>query len=396
MAVFKELAANDFRSNRSFVDQIIDVTQDDISGSSSRQKYQHFVTGGIGPGVTSSLWQTVWDQDFTTETANAVFDMTIGLYASGSIVSSAKLGEDTNGKYLFPSQSMMMREKIFNYRQLAQKFLGDADAQFVSPHGSTTETDKIEAALVISLRRLFARDQVKRETFVMGFYASASTAPLTGNILQGAPSSYQVFSDIGASANKEITFGGQVSTIVDATDITRGVGLMFNDAGVVVLDIEKILAPSQFISGAIDAMRSGTLDIATSHGQTPISSSFVPNFLTSASIDDIVDHIASVRFGSGTLSAMTFQNVTNVNSTIITARLGADEFNYSSNPTYVDEDNRIVVIDEGQEDTQQSFTMLTTLAFYDANDTCLAVAKLSRPIEKNVERDLLLRTRLDF
>jgi hypothetical protein len=396
MAVFKELAANDFKSVRSFVDQIIDVTQDDISGSSSRQKYQHFVTGGVGPGVTSSLWQTVWDQDFTAETSNAVFDMTVGLYASGSIVASAKLGEDTNGKFLFPSQSMMMREKIFNYRQLAQKFLGDADDQFVSPHGSTTESDKIDAALVISFRRLFSRDQVKRETFVMGFYASASTTALTGNMLQGAPSQYQVFSDIGASANKEITFGGQVSTIVDSTNTSRGVGLMFNDAGVVVLDIEKILASVQHISGAIDAMRSGTLDVTTSHGQTPFSSSFVPNFLTSASIDDIVDHIASVRFGSGSLSAMTFQNVTNVNSTIITARLGADEFNYSSNPTYVDEDNRIVVIDEGQEDIQQSFTMLTTLAFYDANDTCLAVAKLSRPIEKSIERDLLLRTRLDF
>lgn len=396
MAVFKELAANDFKSVRSFVDQIIDVTQDDISGSSSRQKYQHFVTGGVGPGVTSSLWQTVWDQDFTAETSNAVFDVTVGLYASGTVVASAKLGEDTNGKFLFPSQSMMMREKIFNYRQLAQKFLGDADGQFVSPHGSTTESDKIDAALVISFRRLFSRDQVKRETFVMGFYASASTTPLTGNMLQGAPSQYQVFSDVGASANKEITFGGQVSTIVDSTNTSRGVGLMFNDAGVVVLDIEKILAGNQHISGAIDAMRSGTLDVGTSHGQTPFSSSFVPNFLTSASIDDIVDHIASVRFGSGSLSAMTFQNVTNVNSTIITARLGADEFNYSSNPTYVDEDNRIVVIDEGQEDTQQSFTMLTTLAFYDANDTCLAVAKLSRPIEKSIERDLLLRTRLDF
>ena len=40
--------------------------------------------------------------------------------------------------------------------------------------------------------------------------------------------------------------------------------------------------------------------------------------------------------------------------------------------------------------------MLTTLAFYDANDVCLAVAKLSRPIEKSIERDLILRTRLDF
>jgi len=77
-------------------------------------------------------------------------------------------------------------------------------------------------------------------------------------------------------------------------------------------------------------------------------------------------------------------------------RAGADEFNYSQNPTFVDSDNRIVVIDSGQEDTQQSFTFITSVGLYDANDNLLAVAKVSRPIEKNSERDLTLRIRLDF
>jgi hypothetical protein len=33
---------------------------------------------------------------------------------------------------------------------------------------------------------------------------------------------------------------------------------------------------------------------------------------------------------------------------------------------------------------------------YDANDNLLAVAKMSRPIEKNDEKDLTVRVRLDF
>ena len=33
---------------------------------------------------------------------------------------------------------------------------------------------------------------------------------------------------------------------------------------------------------------------------------------------------------------------------------------------------------------------------YDANDNLLAVAKLSRPIEKNDEKDITIRVRLDF
>ena len=123
---------------------------------------------------------------------------------------------------------------------------------------------------------------------------------------------------------------------------------------------------------------------------------FIPDFFTSASIDNIVDHIASSRFQSGSLTATTFQNVTNINSTLIFARATADEFNYSSNPTYTDAENRIVVIDEGSEDTQRSFSFPTTVGLYDANDNLLAVAKMSRPVEKNDEKDLTVRIRLDF
>jgi hypothetical protein len=50
----------------------------------------------------------------------------------------------------------------------------------------------------------------------------------------------------------------------------------------------------------------------------------------------------------------------------------------------------------GQEDTQQSFTYVTSIGLYDANDNLLAVAKLSRPVLKNPERDLTLRVRLDY
>ena len=132
------------------------------------------------------------------------------------------------------------------------------------------------------------------------------------------------------------------------------------------------------------------------YGDTTANTTFYPDFLVSASMDNIIDHLATARFQSGTLTAMTFQNITNINSTLIFCRATADEFNYSSNPTYVADDDRVVVIDEGQEDTQRSFTFPTTVGLYDANDNLLAVAKMSRPIEKNDEKDITVRVRLDF
>lgn len=406
MAIYKELSPSDFKSTRSSLSQLIDVLQEDISGSVSRKKYQHFVTGGIGPGVTSSLFQTVYDQDFSLQAANPIYDITIGLYPNSSIVSSSKVGQDSFGKELFPSSSLMMREKMDIYREYAQLLLGSQDQQFIVPPGSTTASGAISAALFISFKRLFSRDQIKRESFVMRFYQTASniafpesaTSYLTGsnlNITSVSGSSF--YTDIGAASNKLIAPGGQFGQIVDSANTARNVGLIFYDSGVVVLDLLKITSGSQFMSGAIDAMTTtGQTILGASGTESGKKAAFSPDFLVSASIDNIIDHIASARFQSGSNTAITFQNITNISSMLVFCQAGADEFNYSSNPSFKDDQNKIVVIDSGQEDTQRSFTYITGIGLYDANDTLLAVGKLSRPIEKNNERQTTLRLRLDF
>lgn len=392
--------------------QLIDVLQEDISGSSSRQAYQQFVTGSVGPGVTSSLFQTVFDQDFTLQTSNAVFDLTIGLQPSGTVVLTSQTGVDSADKELFPSSSLMMREKMDNYRQFAGALLGDNTLSFTAPFDSTEVANEIDVAMFVAVKRLFARDQIKRETFAMRFFQSASavspsgggdTAPIGGNLNfksnlnRTSTSGSSIYTDIGASTNKLTAFGGAVGNIVDSANTARTVGVMFYDRGIAVFDLGKIISGSQFASGTIDAMHPlGQITLGASGTQTAFNSKFIPDFMVSASIDNIIDHLAECRFGSGSNTAITFQNVTNINSTLIFAKLGADEFNYSSNPTYTDSDNRIRVIDVGQEDTQRAFSFVTGIGFYDANDTLLAVAKCSRPIEKNDERDLTIRVRLDF
>lgn len=408
MATFKEILPSDIKTARSFLSQLIDVLQEDISGSTSRRKYQVFVTGGVGPGVTSSLFQTVYDQDFTLQTANPVMDMTVGLFQDGTTVTNAKTGTDAAGKELFPSSSLMMREKMDVYRQMASALLGDSTSAFAAPFDSSDVGNQVDAALFIAFKRLFARDQIKRETFAMKFFQTASftgpntstpaeTFPSPPNLFVTSESGSAIYTDIGAATNKLTAFGGQVGNIVDSANTSRTVGLMFYDRGIAVLDLAKITSASQYMSGNIDAMHPlGTITLGSSGTQTQFSSRFIPDFIVSASIDNIVDHVASCRFGSGSSTAITFQNVTNINSTLIFCRAAADEFNYSSNPTFTDSDNRIQVIDVGQEDTQQSFTMITSVGLYDANDNLLAVAKLSRPIEKSSERDLTLRVRLDF
>ena len=415
MATFKEILPSDIKTSRSFLNQLIDVLQEDVSGSSSRRKYQVFVTGGVGPGVTSSLFQTVYDQDFTLQTANAIFDMTVGLQPGGATELSAQTGVDSAGKELFPSSSLMMREKMDVYRQFAQALLGNNSSVFTSPLDSSNPSDQIDVACFVAFKRLFARDSIKRETFAMRFFQTASAVGPNGqtdpfqspgrgggnnwvpNLNSTSISGSSIYTDIGAATNKLTTFGGQVGNVVDSANTSRNVGLLFYDRGILVLDLAKCTSGSQFVSGTIDAMAPlGNQVLGASGTQTQFVSTFIPDFIVSASIDNIVDHIASCRMSSGSQTAMTFQNITNINSTLIFCRAQADEFNYSSNPTFTDTTNRIVVIDVGQEDTQQSFTYVSSVGLYDANDNLLAVAKLSRPVQKSPERDLTLRVRLDF
>ncbi len=402
MAIYHELTSQDFKSHRSFLSQLIDIIQEDISGSTSRRKYQVFVTGGIGPGVTSSLFQTVYDQDFSLQTSNPLFDMTVGLYYSGSTVQDIKTGEDSTGKLLFPSTSLMMREKIDIYRQHSLALLGDITSRFSAPFGSTTSTDLINEAMFLDFKRLFFRDGIKRETFAIQFYESASSDVLNVNVNRTSEAGLHIYTDVGAASNQETTFGGKVSNIVDSANTNRTVGLLFNDYGMAVFDLNKILSGTQHVSGIISGMSPAAQADAVA-GQSIIgrigantTAKFIPDFMTSGSIDNIVDHLASCRFSSGTLTAMAFQNQTIINSTIVYCTAEPDEFNYSSNPTYVDSDNRIVVIDEGQENIQTSFTMITSVGLYDANNNLLAVGKLSRPVEKNPESKLNLKIRLDW
>jgi uncharacterized protein YpmS len=65
MATFKTISSADIKTTRSNLNQLIDFVEEDISGSNTRKSYQVFVTGtNRDSGVTSSLFQTVYDQNY--------------------------------------------------------------------------------------------------------------------------------------------------------------------------------------------------------------------------------------------------------------------------------------------------------------------------------------------
>ena len=133
--------------------------------------------------------------------------------------------------------------------------------------------------------------------------------------------------------------GGDVGNIVDASNTSRHLGLMFYQEGVTVLNLDAIVSGSQLMSGVISGMNGSAYDDVAA-GQVVMAQKFIPGFLVSGSIDNILDHICETRFGSGSNTVMTYQNNTQINSTLVFCRATADEFNYSTNPTYTTTDGR--------------------------------------------------------
>ena len=414
MPRFKEIAASDIRVGEDLLHQLIDIPQRYVSGSTSRKKRNTFTTGGIGPGITSSLFHTVYDSDYRLQSANPVFDITVGLFSGSDTVRDSAFAQDSVGKLVFPSQSVMMHQKMDVYQQFSQLLLGSADEPFFlsssgrpdEPIGSTGS--RVDEALFISFRRSFARDRIKAQTFAMRFFTTASLTDHphseSYNLFKTSETGSEIFTDVGANATARTEFSGRVGNIIDAAASNSTVGSLFHRQGVAVLDLSRITSGSQHVSGVIDAMNStspgerapiGTMVIGSSGSGNP-KAKFIPDLMVSASIDDILDHICSCRFSSGSETAITFQNTTEINSTLIFCRATADEFNYSTNPTYIDDDNAIQVLEAGSESIQQSFSYVTSVGLYDAHDNLLAIAKLSRPVEKSNDKDLTFRIRLDF
>ena len=275
---------------KSYVRQFVDILQSDIkSEASTRKKYEVFVTGGLDQSpVRSSLYQTVFDQDFTLSTANPLLDVTIGTFSEDVTVTNVNgesvpiprvCGEDFSydaaGKITgFNNNELMIREKVNIYRQYAQNLLGNPDAFFVAPHGefvtATNNAKRINAAFFINIKRLFTRDNIFKGSFSMKLYKngsfllndfrneanehgeSISNLDVSPTLFVNDENDFTTISDSLVGSNLSVSpVAGEVSTLTNQDG--EYVGLIYYDKGIIVLDIESVFNGNQLLRGIIDS-----------------------------------------------------------------------------------------------------------------------------------------------
>ena len=111
------------------------------------------------------------------------------------------------------------------------------------------------------------------------------------------------------------------------------------------------------------------------------------SFLTGATIQQSCDYALRHRINN-----LTFNNTTELNSTVYFCRANNSEFNYSANPTYLSSSKMRVK----NTVTDDPVSYITTVGLYSPDNELLAVAKLSEPLKKTPQNELTVRVRLDY
>jgi len=419
---FTQFDNNQKKTVESNLFQVIDVIQSDISGSGNRRKYESFLSSSGQTELTSSLYQTVYDQSFTLQTANPVLDMSVGLFhfdktlengnkRDNLVTAATDYSLNSNGQPTFsPSETVMMREKINIYRQYANLLLGNAESAFGLGDNATIDVPSapnsdlvFDACYFMNVKRLFSRDGIRPETFAIRLYENMDSTVVypDTNIDKPGEGAY-IIADIGGNSTTNVTSAGyRFSWLVQAAAVENVVGIIFYEPGIVVLNLGQgtsgaasgskynELQPVEAIE-PLDAL-DGSLAFATMDSQGTTNHKVYPDLYVQGSIDDIVDHVASTRFGSGQLTAMAFQNQTNIQSSIYICRSHISSYNVSNNPTWLPSMTSIA-----SGNTANWFTYITSVALLDDTGEVVAVAKLNRPVYKSQESEVSIRIRLDF
>ncbi len=183
----------------------------------------------------------------------------------------------------------------------------------------------------------------------------------------------RVFNLVSGSLN----IGSAASSTINSYTASNGQGwgLFYPDLGIILLN---------------PAALSASVDV----GLQPASSS----------VASIYHLTREANFGGTALfnsisGGMDFQvrRAENVSSTYYFVRANSKEFNYSNNPSYISSSagtEGVTLFSLYSNTSPKSY--VTSVGLYDSNNVLMAVAKLSKPIEKSFEKEIAVRVKLDF
>jgi len=342
-STYKHFLSSDATSTRTLLHESIPLTGTIVSGTYGGNT----VAIGSEPHIKTfshGMFQSIYDYPHLSSSANHIFDISVGVTGS----SSAKL-------------TVQASKKVNMYAQMAQMLVGHDVNGNVRPFdadGDLSAGTKHGDVVFISLSRLLVKDEVKKGSFSM---VVATASAYSQAAAKGAAIT---ITDSGAATSyKTNSPAGEYGILKHGA---TNVGLLYYQAGVAVL------TGSVFGNGIIN--------------EGGAASAKFTGAITGSTINTLANGIRN------RLVNMTFNNTTELNSTVYFCRANHNEFNYSSNTSYLS--GSTIRVKNVRSDAPRSY--ITTVGLYSPDNELLAVAKLSEPLRKDPTNEVTLRVRLDY
>ena len=276
------------------------------------------------------------------------------------------------------------------YLQYKNILLDPADDMFTFGNNSPNHI------YVINIQRARLREQLDPGNWLITLSGSHGKFTFIDDSLQtlSAKSSFSKSGRIFNVVSGSLT-GISGSTIVTPSSSQgKGFGLVYPDLGIIVLNPDAIVPTVGFESASAGFGCGSSQDFTYSTVNTAIPFGPFTGSLTSNSGKgrEQRNHDAllrSIKLG-GDFQARSAETIS---STHYFVRLRNKDFNYTNNPTFYNNTNGQILNDEFVQDPH---VYATTIGLYNDNNELLAVAKMSRPLEKSFDKEALVRVRLDF
>ena len=364
--IFKNFMNNDVATTRTLLHEAVPITGTIPSGTyTAEANIKNYAHG---------MFQSVFDYPFLSSSANHIFDITVGFASNSSLSKSA------------PNTEAQQAKKINIYNQMAQMLVGYDETGAIrnfDKDGDLSGGTKMKEVFFINFARLLNKDEIKKGSFSMTLLTGSTIPKRDFTVEQltindtGSLTDYRVNSPAGEYGFLYSTTGSQV-------------GLIYYQAGIAVITGSVYggdLNASATGKGLFGPPGSGSYS-TTATSDIHTNSSSYECYMTgvAGSISGACDGVRN------TIKTLSFNNTTELNSTIYFCRASHNEYNYSSNPTYLNSSKLVVK----NKSSDMPVSYITSVGLYSADNELLAVAKLSEPLKKTPTNELTLRVRLDY
>lgn len=251
---------------------------------------------------------------------------------------------------------------LTNFGQYRTLVLGDEEASFVFGNFSSSYF------YALPVERAGFKEKLLPGVMSLKLSGSGGEITLTDDSELGGAA---VFTDAGRRYNLVSGSEGTVYTGLESngwTPNSGSYGWFLPDVGLILLNGEALDGDDVDTNGGIDL---GTERSANTDDENP-------NKIFEA-----------LKLGE----SFQLNSSETLSSDFVFVRARNDEFNFSTNPSFISGSTGEVLYNSFINDPQ---VYITTVGLYNDNQELLAVAKLSRPLLKDFTKELLVRVKLDF